>query len=159
MTTTELHNTMKLLAKLIYLSQMPAEQTLSYRKASNALGDQLLEGTGTATEFSLVDDVQLPIHNAVKTLTSALNGIPGLAKAAADRYLQQIIGPQLGTAANANPQLIVDALAQALTDDNQTVQAGGIIATYISSTYDRQLPTAAAGSETIRDDWVTNEVV
>lgn len=157
LTSDAIQEAAKIIGKLVFLHALADPQITAYKKASTALGDQIL--TGESDEFALSDTVYLPIHAAVKSLVGSLAGVPTSAKTAVDNYLVRHLGPLMGVSSNASPQTVLDSLATSMGNTSQRLQIGGLFDVFINTQYGKQLPTAPAGSETIPDAWVSVTVV
>lgn len=155
--TPDIQEAFKIIGKLVHLHALADPQITAYKKASTALGDQIL--TGTSDEFALADTVYLPVHAAVKSLVGNLAGVPTNAKAALDSYLARHLGPTMGLSINSSPHTVVDSLMTSMATANETVQADGLFDEFISTQYGKHLPAADPGNETIPETWVGAAVV
>lgn len=157
LTTESLQEVFKITGKLVYLSELAAPQIVEYSKTSMALVDQAI--SGEASERSIFKNVCTPIDSAVEGVINSLSGVPNQALTNMNAYLRTVISKGVDLPLGADPKLVLDEMILQMIGLGETVLQNGKFYSYFNTNFGKQLPTAAASSETIPDTWVTNQVI
>ena len=162
MILTDFQSRFKNIGKLIFISQLPAAQITALQKAHMALVDQA--SSGEATDFDTNDLVVSPFGGSMKSVVTAVKGLPAKCKSAIDTYLKKVIAVDLGLPTTSTLAQIGTALDTQMTAVGAHVTPSGNggsnstgIAMYFADNFDIELNQDPSPS--IPDAYITDTVL
>lgn len=158
MTADRFQEVFATIGKLIYFNQLGTEQATDLKSALVAIQQQTASATLATDPYAALNGFVGPTVANSRNIVQSLDRVGLVAKAGVENYVRSLAG-ELGAAPTLTPSSLLSALAEAMTDAEQTVVEGGVIFQYILDRWSVSLPTADEEDATISDELVTAELV